>query len=125
MKISFVGISVVDIDVSTTFYSQILEINDFNRFDSKSGSKCTVFRMEDKVVQLIQRPNRGTERLGTGPLDHLGFEVTGLQEHVRRLRELGVVMLYDEIKIGPETQWMLFEGPDGERLEFLEFLHQN
>lgn len=124
IKISFIGVSVRDIGISSRFYSEILQITDFERFDTPSGAKCAIFRLEDKVVQLIQRPNCGNEKLPTGPLDHLGFEVTDLEAHVERLREIGTNLLYDDIRIGPKTKWMLFEGPDGEKLEFLEWIRQ-
>lgn len=122
IKMSFVGVVVRDIEKSTEFYRQVLLDDHFERFDTPSGARCAIFRLEDKVIQLIQRPNQGSDRLPTGPLDHLGFEVTKLETHVDRLKAIGATLLYDDIKVGPKTKWMLFEGPDGERLEFLEFL---
>lgn len=122
IKVSFIGISVKDINISVDFYSNVLQDEHYERFDTPSGAKCAIFRLEDKVVQLIQRPNRGSQDLPTGPLDHLGFEVVNLEHHIMRLKEIGVKLLYDDIKIGPKTKWMMFEGPDGERLEFLEWL---
>ena len=76
----------------------------------------------DLTVELIEQPNKVRT---DGPVDHICIKVDDIEAAVANLKENGIEP-EGEIRVMPGIyngiKNVFFRGPDGERLEFNEFL---
>jgi catechol 2,3-dioxygenase-like lactoylglutathione lyase family enzyme len=119
--LAHIGVKVRDIEVSKKFYVDMLgfkvdEENDLGRLKLVflSNGNCLIELISSDVVP--EAP---------GQIDHICVEVTGIDELVAELKEKGLV--FDgEVSYGAAIRGgiknIFFKGPDGERIEFFDYL---
>jgi catechol 2,3-dioxygenase-like lactoylglutathione lyase family enzyme len=116
------GLYVKDIEVSKKFYIDVLGFK--FRFETGPESRVKLCFLDSGncEIELIERPDRSPE---DGHFDHLCLKVDDIEEAVRNLKAHGVEVT-GEITTMPHVfngiKNVFFRGPDGERLEFNEFL---
>ena len=125
-NIEHVSINVLDIQKSLDFYGRVLGLErrqtvdcgefDITYFELPSGLRVELFDYHGKN-NPVQREDSETG------LRHLAFEVEGVAEHERQLREEGVRIILpttDLPNLGVRV--LLFLDPNGVTLEFCEKL---
>ncbi|MBU5674844.1 VOC family protein [Alkaliphilus sp. MSJ-5] len=118
-KMDHVGVRIKDSKISTEFYCNILGCEVVGTL--KNEERELIFlRAGDGVIELINKFNHYEER-SAGVVDHIAFTVDNLDEAIKKLKESGVNILGDKpIQVTESMRVIFFEGPDRERLEFVE-----
>lgn len=119
--LAHIGVKVKDIEASKKFYVDLLgfqidEENDLGRIKLVflSNGNCLIELISADVVPELP-----------GQIDHICMEVEGIDELVAELKGKGLA--FDgEVSYGPAIRGgiknIFFKGPDGERIEFFDYL---
>ena len=120
--LAHVGLFINDLDKEVEFYTKVL---DFDCIET-----CTIGDMKIAFVangscciELVQGPEKIYR--GDGYFDHLALNVKDIEAVKAKLEERGVEfteqLVYDPNVFAPKgSKWILFRGPEGERLELNE-----
>ncbi len=106
-------IMTADLDASVAFYTEILGLADGPRpaFDAPGA---WLYCGDRPVVHLIAG---GTGKdTGTGPIDHIAFRASGLDDHRARLNAQGISFREHDVPGQPLHQLFLTD-PDGVTIE--------
>lgn len=130
LGLAHVGLFVRDLEVSKKFYCEKLDFSVIheNTLDDKEGViRIAFIQAHDCVIELIQLPQY-TKR-SDGLFDHLAFKVKNIEEVVEKLKSKGIDFETQDILFAPHffsrgDKWIIFRGPDQERLEFSEILYK-
>ncbi len=119
--LAHIGVKVKDIEASKKFYVDLLgfqidEENDLGRIKLVflSNGNCLIELISADVVPELP-----------GQIDHICMEVEGIDELVAELKGKGLA--FDgEVSYGAAIRGgiknIFFKGPDGERIEFFDYL---
>jgi len=121
-NLGHIGLNVKEIKRSTRFYKNVFSYAVIG--ESHDNGKHFAFLGRDNQVRLTlwQQTDAEFNKQLAG-LHHLAFEVDSIeqvQEAQKKLKELGVKFIYDEIVPhvqGAQSGGIYFEDPDGIRLE--------
>jgi lactoylglutathione lyase len=118
--LAHIGIFVKDLDASVEFYKRLGFSLDKvegtgTRLGFVSAGNCFIEFIEQK--DMAPRP--------AGVVDHIAMEVDDIADAVARAKAAGINI--DETKISYASllggiKNVFFDGPDGERLEFFEYV---
>ena len=125
--LNHIGVKVRDIEASKAYYRDILDAEFYHDDEVGDGdeiTKVSFFRIGDCRVELIQPPV--FESVVNGVVEHIAFDVTGIDAAKAELESRGVTFL-SEVNHLPSffdngCKYVLFKGPDGEILELNEVL---
>ncbi|MFA9558350.1 VOC family protein [Evansella sp. AB-rgal1] len=121
-KIEHVGIMVSDIEISITFYRDILGLKVFDRIDLENGVKLGFLGFADAketVVELVEI--KDAEFSEEGRVNHIAFTVEDMETEIDRLKKQNVSFINDSFNTLPNgTKYIFFYGPDREKIEFFE-----
>lgn len=113
------GVYVASLPRSIAFYREVFGLEVAEQL-SFGGEDIAFLRLGEARLELIEGdPSRGAH----GVVDHVAFQVHGLDALVEQLRAHGVVLL-DQVPIavaGLRARILFCLGPDGERIELLEY----
>src|SRR3989441_5750415 len=125
----YTGLRVRDIERSLQFYTEILGmevVDPLESYEPTRGKAVTVRSPGSSQLLELNWYEEGS-RFGTAyvngeELDHLGFEVEGLQDAVKRLEEKGVEVVVRPGTIGGELGWReaFVKDPDGIWIELVQ-----
>ena len=119
--LAHIGVFVKDVEASVKFYRDILGFTVTDKADV--GSKLVFANAGTCLLELIQ-PKEYKPRV-PGQVDHIAIEVKGIEEMRAYLEEKGV-KVPAEVGVMPNllggVKNIFFEGPDGERIEFFDYL---
>lgn len=118
MFIEHIGIKVKDAEASAEFYCKNLGFEISGRHINERV-KIVFIKSENGVVELVQNLNVYEERTA-GIVDHIAFRVYNIDKAIDRIREAGVKFISDKPMDFGKDKIFFFEGPDGEKLEFVE-----
>ena len=127
--LAHIGVMVSDLEVSKQFYIDILtmEVLHENVVKADIGDVGVCFlKKGDMVIELVQMPEYDSSRKD-GFVDHIAFRVKDIEGVRSALAEKGVNFIEDEINhceyfFSNGCKWIIFVGPDNERLELNEIL---
>jgi lactoylglutathione lyase len=117
-----VGLYVASLERSIAFYRDTFDLELAERF-LFGGEDIAFLRLGGARLELLETDAQA--RRPTAVVDHLALEVDNLDAVVGRLRERGVPLL-DEAPIAVPAlgaRILFCVGPDGERIELLEYDH--
>lgn len=118
-KMDHVGVRIKNTEVSTDFYCNILGCEVVGTLENEIR-EIIFLKAGDGVIELINKFN-DIESRSIGQVDHIAFTVDNLEDAMKRLKEFNVKILSEEpIQVTDYMRVIFFEGPDGERLEFVE-----
>ena len=121
--LAHIGVRVKDMDRSLRFYTEILGFSLTHR-QFNGQSELAFLNRGNCPLELICNPN--VPQLQAGQVDHIALEVAGIEQLTEALREKGVKLLSENVGTMPNllngVKNIFFLGPDGERLEFFEYL---
>ncbi len=130
-KIQHVGIPVINIKVSETFYTNLGFENVMQADFIHEGEKgiCIMMKQGNIIIELYQMPQKELAAIVArkdGHVDHVAFDVDDIDKTFFVLKEAG----YNVIEPGPVflqfwkngCKYFNILGPDNERLEFNQIL---
>lgn len=118
--LAHIGIFVSDFDKSIDFYKRLgftldrIE-NIHIRLAFLSAGTC--------LIELVER--KDMEARTSGPIDHFAVEVDDIDATIASAKENGINIDASTVKsldIMGGVKNVFFEGPDGERIEFFEYI---
>ena len=123
--LAHIGIHVKDMSRSKAFYVDKLGMEITHDVDNGSGVNIVIVQQGSMILELIELPNQAPREAGV--VDHIAFAVEDIETLVCKLIEKGIVFenngdinTLPQLFGGIKNAW--FTGPDGERLEFFEFI---
>ena len=119
-----VGLFIKDVEVSKKYYCDILGFKVIWEYDLDEIKVCFV-QNGDLVLELVQ--DLVFNDCGDGIVNHVAMKVENIEAVKEDLAAKGVVFEEENITFEPRcfpngSKWILFRGPDGERLEISEVL---
>ncbi|WP_226666722.1 VOC family protein [Metabacillus litoralis] len=116
-----VGIQVENIENSINFYQKVVTLDLIDQFKHTDGKmKLAFLGINGKIiVELIEgyNPNLPEE----GKVHHIAFKVNEIEKEKKRLEELEVELIFEDITVLPNgAKYLFFRGPDREWIEFYE-----
>lgn len=120
-SVNHIGLVVKDIDVSSNFYCQVLGCEFCDRIETEDAT-LLFLKAGDETLELIKYRKIDNSIRGAGVVDHIAFTVPDMDTAIEKLVLFKVPLLLDKPKELPDKAIMFFSGPDGERLEFIQYL---
>ena len=123
MKLEHVNLTVSDVEKSSRFYCELLDLKVRWRGETSVGWPAVHIGDENAYLAIFQSPKptrveEDYERLG---LNHVGFIVDDLADAKRRLERLGVTPKSEQ-DYDPGKRLYFFD-PDGIEVELVEYAH--
>lgn len=116
-KIEHLGIAVKDINQSNLLFEQLLGSAPYkSETVEREGVITSFFQLGESKIELLQATRsdspiaRFLEKNKEG-IHHIAFEVDDIHAEMRRLKELGFVLLSDEPKLGADGKIIVFLHP--------------
>lgn len=114
MKFGHIGIKVLDIDTSLTFYTQILEAKILKDYQYPE-SRLVFLEVGGTIIELIAKSENSMRPLG--PIEHIAFKVDSLKAKMDLLDKNKIS--YTAPRTVGSAEIIFFEGPNNERFEFV------
>lgn len=116
-KIDHIGIAVNNLATSIPLFEQLLQTPCYKTEEVTSEKvKTAFFATGESKIELLESTDpegiiaRFIARKGEG-MHHIAFEVTDIQEEVKRLLAAGFELLHPEPKRGADNKWVSFLHP--------------
>lgn len=119
MKFGHIGIKVLDLEKTMTFYLEVLQAKIIKEYHYPA-SHLVFLEIGGTVIELILKPEN--EPRTVGPIEHIAFKVDSLQEEMKRLDGLGIK--YTPPRVVGSGEILFFDGPNNECFEFVARLKQ-
>jgi lactoylglutathione lyase len=122
-KMDHVGVYVSSLEISLTFYQEVVGLDLKDKFTIANGAVTLAFLgfngSDETELELVYggNPNLPNE----GKVNHIAFLVDDINEEYERLKGLDVSFIRDEVETLPNGYRNFFvHGPDGEKVEFFQ-----
>lgn len=122
MFTNHIGLKVRDIEKSQDFYCENLDFI----FESKYENDNVILlflKNENSVIELIQSKDSIYTSVNHGIISHLAFTVTDIHQHIDKLKKNNVQFTQNEVRESNSKLIIFFEGPDGEKLELVQYIN--
>ncbi|MBS4539086.1 VOC family protein [Clostridium sp. D2Q-11] len=116
--IAHIAVVVKNIDKSKEFYQKVLGCEVEGDFED-DRLKFLYLKSGNGIIELLQYKEKDVER-SRGIIDHIAFTVEDLDKAIKRAKQYNALFIFDEPKIVNSMKIIFIEGPDGERIEFIE-----
>lgn len=117
-SIAHIGMCVKDLEISQKFYTEILGLEVCGTHQDER-IKIVFMSSGNGIIELIQYFEDYTPR-PAGVVDHIAFKVENIEESVEKLKSAGVKLLFEAPRPFEQGKIFFFQGPDGERLEYVQ-----
>lgn len=114
MKFGHIGIKVLDIEKSISFYQDILGAKILKDYKYPE-SRLVFLEVGGTIVELIAKAENQARPLG--PIEHIAFKVDSLEDEITKLKANHIT--YTEPRVVGSAEIIFFEGPNNERFEFV------
>ena len=118
-QVEHIGIAVADLAISTALFEKILNSPCYKTESVESEKvKTAFFKTGETKIELVQSLttdgviSKFIEKKGEG-LHHIAFEVADIKAEMKRLADLGFVLLSPEPKKGADNKMVCFLHPKG------------
>ncbi len=123
--LAHIGIRVRDMEASLAFYTKLLGFTLTHR--QMAGTSELAFLQNGTCLLELIHPQNYDERT-PGQIDHVALEVQHIEQIVDFLKKNGVIDPSAEIGEMPNlldgVKNIFFCGPDGERIEFFDYVNR-
>ena len=116
-KIEHLGIAVKSIEASNRLFEQLLGSSPYKQeIVEREGVLTSFFHLGESKIELLQATNdespiaRYLEKNKEG-IHHIALDVDDIRSEMRRLQDLGFVLLSDEPKPGADGKLIVFLHP--------------
>jgi lactoylglutathione lyase len=122
-----VGMFIKDMEVSKTFYMEILGFKVVSEYVGHDGTKMCFLNNGSCTIELIEFTDQSeTRNRKDGIVDHLSIRVSDVESAKAYLESKGVVfeteILFDGKLYDRGERFAMFRGPSGERLQIEQIL---
>ena len=130
MKLDHVAIQVTDLDASIAFYSGRLGMPlMFRELDADHREAFAYMRLDGGNIELLQRLDADLKpvpmparRVEEPYCPHIAIKTANLDEVIALMERAGVNILKGPLMIPGKVRWLYVADPDGNILEFVEWL---
>ena len=111
-----------DLQESLSFYKDILGLEEIT-LPGLTGDRVRLLRAGPAMLGLVQAgpTDKPAKVDGHTGINHFAFFVSNIKEAVSELRKKGVKILAEPHEIAKGFWGVFFEGPDGVKVQLLEF----
>jgi methylmalonyl-CoA/ethylmalonyl-CoA epimerase len=116
-KIEHIGIAVKNLELSNKLFSEIFGSDPYKIEDVESeGVKTSFFKVGQNKIELLEATNEESaiakfiNKKGEG-VHHIAFDVSDIKAEIKRLKEVGFIVLNEEPKKGADNKWVAFLHP--------------
>lgn len=120
MIIDHIGVVIKDIYESKKFYTEVLG-GIFDHEVENERVHLVFINFGHGVVELIKRKNEEFSS-SKGVVEHIAFTVDSVDDTVKRLKEQKVDLISETAMFVDNKKVFFFQGPNGEKLEIVEYL---
>lgn len=120
-RFDHVGVMVKDLDVSISFYQDIIGLDVMDKSHPTPAIKVALLGCKKRggvIIELMQGSKDGLP--AEGKVNHIAFKVTEIEKEVERLKANNVHFKQNDIYHLSGSKFIFFEGPDGELLELFQ-----
>ncbi len=118
-----IGLPVKDMSATIAFYSRLGAEVIFEKIVYESGKPVRVVHLVLSNL-LIEAYERDETSGIAGAVDHIAIEVNDIEAVYRRVKEMGLTLMIDEIGISDywprPKRWFFVIGCNGEKIEFAQ-----
>ena len=119
MKIEHLGIAVKELGVSIPLFEQLLNTPCYKTEEvATEGVNTAFFEVGQSKIELLEATNENSPiakfiaKKGEG-IHHIAFDVENIEAEMKRLSELGFVLLNEQPKSGADNKLVCFLHPKG------------
>jgi lactoylglutathione lyase len=120
VDMNHVGVIVEDMEVSKKFYEEVIGAKLEHAYENERV-QLTFYRVGSGVVELVKRKNTDHNR-NLGVVEHIAFTVDNIEESMKLLKKHNVKSISEEIISMENKLLFFFEGPNGEKLEYVQYV---
>jgi len=122
MKLSFVTISVKNMEESLKFYTEIIGLNVLKSFSPQPGVNITFLKDKDGgIVELIEYGDKSqASQDSIKSIVSIGFSVEDLDKEMKILEEKNISIIRGPIKVPSGERFIFIEDPNGVEIELIE-----
>lgn len=119
MDICWVTILVNDMDLSLSFYTDILELPVFKRFKAGEETEIVMLGEHSKPkIELVSHSQNNVKVNSDGI--SIGFSVKSLDEAMERLKSKGVPIARGPMSPHPSIRFLFIKDPNGIEIQLVE-----
>jgi lactoylglutathione lyase len=120
IDMNHVGVIVDDMEVSKKFYEEVIG-GELEHSYENERVQLAFYRIGSGVVELVKRKSAEHSR-NLGVVEHIAFTVENIEESVELLRKHNVKPISEKITTMENKLLFFFEGPNGEKLEYVQYV---
>ncbi|HDP80962.1 MAG TPA: VOC family protein [Spirochaetes bacterium] len=123
MKWNHIGIKTADMEKSLNFYCGLLGLRQLEVVDIL-GKKFYFVGNDDFSIEIEEgNPTDTQAAMGSSTgIYHMSFTVEDIRGLVRKLRDSGVLVIFDPLQPRPDRWTSFIQGPDGEFIQLIEYV---
>lgn len=123
MLTNHIGIKVKNAERSQKFYCENLGFTLDHKYENENVI-LVFLKNENSVIELIHKKNVSYDSVQKGIVEHVAFTVDDIHAYVNKLKNNNVKFISDGLKEVDGKMIMFFQGPDGEKLELVQFINK-
>ncbi|HEX9061360.1 MAG TPA: VOC family protein [Clostridia bacterium] len=121
MKIGFTQVSVSNLEVSLSFYKDVLHLKEYLRFSPRQGINIAILCDEaNNKVELIEDRNISEYKCTSDSKVAIGFLVEDLELVIEELRKRNIEIVCGPITVGKGMKFLFIKDPDGVEIEIVQ-----
>lgn len=117
-QIAHIGIGVKDAEKSMDFYKEVFGCLLMESYED-DRVKIIFASCGNNVLEFVQNKVEA-QTMSEGVISHIAVKVENIEESIKKIKDIGVKCLSEKPINFNGGKIFFFEGPDGERLEFVE-----
>ena len=118
MNLSWVTVTVKDLDESIRFYTDVIGLTLESR--RPAGPEMELAFLGDGETKLELICNRAVTKFSYGASISLGFEVASLDQTMAALEEKGIALHSGPFQPAPQIRFCFITDPNGLKIQLLE-----
>ena len=118
MKFKFVTITTDNLDESSVFYNNILEMKTINSFSIPDGTRISFHGYTEELVELIEFPGPGPDKNKSNV--SICFEVDDILEMEKNLISKNIKILKGPFEVPNGDKLMFILDPNNVEIEFIQ-----
>lgn len=121
MEISFVTITVKNMEESIKFYTEILRLNLLKNFSPQPGINIAFLKgNKSGMIELIEYED--SHENNSKSIVSIGFSIDNLDDEIKILKEKNISITRGPIKVPSGERFVFIEDPNGVEVELIEGL---